>query len=130
MIDGLWGSVIKDKYLQGLSVQLWIRRGCSRLKGASNMWNGFTSAFQILVEWLAWKVGNGLHVLLGVDPIIGGPSQFKFSWELGVFLRERGFITLHHAIPATFSVSPLQAWISAEQLGLRGTLAKEWLCYL
>ena len=28
-------------------------------------------------KWLAWKVGNGRHFFVGVDPYIGGDNSYK-----------------------------------------------------
>ena len=44
--------------------------------------NGLAKALLIIDDGLAWKIGNGNKVLLGVDPRVGGAICYKFSYNL------------------------------------------------
>ena len=45
---------------------------------------------------LSWKVGDGLSIKLGIEPIIGMDSPFTLSDDLREYLSDYGLLTLHH----------------------------------
>ena len=46
---------------------------------------------------LAWKVGNGQEVLMGIDPIVGAQSPHLLPTGLKDFLEDLGITTLSQA---------------------------------
>lgn len=64
-LGGIWGEIIMDKYLKNNSVEDWCRSEGYAGRLVSNIWNSLASAFPVIKEWLAWRVGNGHKVLCG-----------------------------------------------------------------
>ena len=69
--DGLWHYVLISKYLKNLSVVAWLRGKNFNFRGVSVIWKGFLLTLPWLGRSLAWQVGNGHDVLVGIDPILG-----------------------------------------------------------
>ena len=67
-----------DKYLKKI-IEQWIRIPTKPIKGVSNIWNGLTSSFNIMGNWLAWTLGNRMSICVGLDTIIGAPENFRLS---------------------------------------------------
>jgi hypothetical protein len=54
------------------TVEDWVRNPNKQLfHNASNIWKAVNSAFQLVGNWLIWKVGKGEKVQIGLDPWIG-----------------------------------------------------------
>ena len=92
--EGLWHRAILSKYLKKLSVVSWLRGKHFGNRGVSVFWRGFLQTLPWLGRCLAWKVGNGEQVQIGIDPIIGIPDTF--SWPDGFleFLEDLDIVTL------------------------------------
>jgi len=93
-IEGLWGKIIRCKYLCHLSVEQWIRVDPKSHHGASNVWKMLVSVFPLLRQWVAWKTGHGNQVRLGEDPWVGARENYYLSLNLRNHLRERSFVCL------------------------------------
>ena len=80
----------------------------------------------LLLEWvtcqLAWKVGNGLKIKVGVDPIAGYNSQYLLSEELIEYLNDLGISYLAQAQNLDVGGSEGSNWYSAADMYLGG----EW----
>ena len=79
-----------------------------------------------MVSWLAWKVGNGLQVVLGVDTFIGGDHIYKLLEPLCDYLNNMGFNYLGHIRNLASSVPLQNYWLSANDIGFVGTWAIKW----
>ena len=123
-MDGLWHRVFTSKYLKNLSVVDWLKgkKFCSR--GVSIIWKGFLQTLPWLGRSLAWQVGNGLDVLIGIDQIIGVPSSLSLPTGLRDFLEDLDITSLTHArntLPGTHHY-----WYSAEDLCVTGDWKLAW----
>jgi hypothetical protein len=49
----------------------------------------------VISDWLAWKIGNGKAVRLGVDPMVGCHNFYKLSTNLILALKEQGVTSWH-----------------------------------
>ena len=49
-----------------------------RVSNVSFFFTGLVKALLIIANSLAWKIGNGNTVLLGVDPKVGGEICYNF----------------------------------------------------
>ena len=67
------------------------------VRGSSIFWNGFLNTLSWLGRYLAWKVGNGKDILIGIDPIIGSASHSFLPYDLRDYLLDYGIATLHQA---------------------------------
>ena len=46
---------------------------------------------------MAWQVGNGESILLGIDPIVGSHSSFSLPEELRLYLEDLNICNLSQA---------------------------------
>ena len=86
--------------------------------GASMIWNGFLNTLSWLGKFLAWHVGNGQDILVGVNPIIGTHSLSDLPLGLRDYLDDFGIVSLNHAhnsLPGLHNY-----WYSAKDLDIEG----------
>jgi len=81
-------------------------------------------------SWLSWKVGNGKQVILGTDSILGSDEIFIFSSALISILSENGFKTLEHIERPDWMNRAHSYCLTAEDLGLKGSIADEWKAHI
>ena len=70
----IWSRIIVHKYLNNRPLEDWIRGQTFSIVGTSYFWNGFIRIFEWITCQLGWKVGNGLKIKVGIDPIVGHNS--------------------------------------------------------
>ena len=77
-----------------------------------------------LGKCLAWHVGNGQDILVGIDPIIGTHSPSELASSLREYLEDLGIKTLSHAQ----NILPGQHhyWYTAEDLCIAGEWKIAW----
>ena len=63
-------------------------------RGVSSIWRGFLQSIPWLGSHLAWKVGNGVDIWIGIDPIIGVSSTHLLLEELRSYLEDLDIKTL------------------------------------
>lgn len=125
--EGLWGRVIRDKYLHGLSIIEWFRKPIKKTHDSSNVWNGLLDTFPMLNSFTGWLVGDGFQVRVGVDPLYGCSAILKpatvqalHSWDL-FFLNQA---------KNPFSSDQSNYWLMAEDIGLMGMDGLDWNAYV
>ena len=91
---GLWYQVLHFKYMKGCKVVDWLRYKHFSSRNVSVMWRGFIQALPWMGIHLAWQVGSGENVLLGIDPIVGSHSSFDFPEDLRSYLENLNICTL------------------------------------
>ena len=67
---------------------------------------------------LAWQVGNGEDIRIGIDPIIGTENLVVLPQDLREYLEDYGIVTLAQA--RNFSLGAKSYWFTAEDLDLGG----------
>lgn len=122
---GLWSDVFKAKYLKNILVLHWLCKNKVQCEG-SIFWKGLLSLLPWLKQWLAWRVGNGEHVILGRDPFLGCGGNFRLFEELINYLNLQGFHRLNHIKKVWITSSRSTYWMMALDLGLHDNLAVEW----
>jgi hypothetical protein len=123
--EGLWTSVLKKKYLKGIDLTSWIRKNESKFSVASIIWKNFMNSLPLIKIWLAWSVGSGKQVILGLDPFIGGNALCTLSGPLIKHLNNVHIFTLAQAAyPYASGNNP--CWIDTNRLRLSGEMATEW----
>ena len=91
---GFWSRIIAHKYLKNRTLEDWI---CGRIlcvNGTSYFWNGFIRIFEWITYELGWKVGNGLNIKVGIDPIVGHNLLYFLSEELRDYFTDLGITYL------------------------------------
>ena len=91
--EGLWHRVNLSKYLKMHLVVSWLRGKHFSIHGVSIFWRGFLQTLPWLGIFLAWKVGNGENVQIGIDPMI--KILHTFTWPAGFcdFLEDLDIVT-------------------------------------
>ena len=97
MKDGLWHSVLSTKYMKNKSVVASLREKKFCTWRVSIIWRGFLQTLHWLGHHLAWQVGNGSDILIGVDSIISAHSSFILPEELRSYLEDLDIRTLSQA---------------------------------
>jgi hypothetical protein len=69
----------------------WLRNPRKQRSQGSTGWNAMMDAYQLIGDWLCWKIGNGRKIRIGEDPWIGGGEAFKLSNILVEELHSKGF---------------------------------------
>jgi hypothetical protein len=64
----LWTLVVEHKYIRPDSVGDWIRRNDKSTQNCSIIWKAVVKSFHVVGDGLAWKVGKGNQVRIGMDP--------------------------------------------------------------
>jgi hypothetical protein len=64
------------------------------VKGMSNCWKALYDSVYIVIDWLAWKPGNGKDIRIGLDPLIGSHYYYKLSENLISLIHSKGIYTL------------------------------------
>ena len=98
----------------------WLRGKNFSTRGVSSIWRGFLQSIPWLGSHLAWQVGNGKDVLIGIDLVIGVPTSLSLPDGLRTFLDDLDITSLSQAC-TTLSDSQ-HYWYSAEDLCMDG----EW----
>ena len=77
---------------------------------------------------LAWQVGDGESIFLGVDPIVGLHTSFSLPENLRSYLEDLDISTLsqaHNSLPNAQSY-----WYTIDDLDLGGTYKQAWNVYI
>ena len=64
----LWTKVIMQKYITPSTLIEWIRNTEKSCRGGSIFWKAIIKSFSLIGDNLAWRVGNGASVRVGLDP--------------------------------------------------------------
>lgn len=59
------------------------------------IWEVVLKAFHVISDGLAWKIGNGTKVRIGVDPWPGSGNNHLLPIEVIQSLHNQGFFFLH-----------------------------------
>ena len=118
------------KYLKNRSLEHWIRARIFYVNGTLYFWNGFIRIFEWITCQLGWRVGNGLNIKVGVEPIAGPNSLHLLSKELRDYLNGLGISFLAQAQNLDVCDSEGPKWYSATDLLLGGDWAAQWCSYV
>ena len=77
---------------------------------------------------MAWQVGDGENILLGIDPIVGLHSSFRLPEDLRSYLEDMNICTLAQAQNSLHYAQSY--WLSAEDLDLGGSYNIIWNEYI
>ena len=75
-------------------------------------------SFNLIGDFLVWKVGNGADVHIGLDPWVGWKWQQSLPSHLIDILHSASFFFLKDFGSSTVSHLMEQGWLNAEALGL------------
>jgi hypothetical protein len=81
------------------------------------------SSFSVVGDGLAWRVGKGNHIRIGVDPWPGSGNSHILPDDLIIQLHRQGISFLSHLSDPPSTTLWNQGWRSATSLGLNGDFA-------
>ena len=80
--------------------------------------NGFIRILSWITCKLGWKVGNGLKIRLGVNPIVGLDASYILSLDLRDYLADYGISFLAQVHRQDGTSQGFNCWYSASDLDL------------
>lgn len=122
---GLWGKLIRDKYICPESIAGWLCSGKYLKQNSSVLWAGLVKLVPYIRRWLNWQVGNGYQVIIGRDCILGHPQPVLNADTIQI-LNAMGIQFLNQVFMPTADSEHGGFWLSATTLALNGRVADEW----
>jgi len=126
----LWQKVVVQKYIAPASVESWIRNPVKNKQGISVVWKAVINSFSVISNKLAWKIGNGEKIRIGVDPWQGRSSHHLMAPRIIEALEDRGITTLGQLADEQHSTIWAQGWRSARSLRLEDLLVPDFELYI
>ena len=124
--NGIWNTIITHKYIKNRPLDDWIRSRKFIVNGTSCLWNGFIRILSWITCQLGWKVGNGLKIRLGVDPIAGLDSSYLLPANLRDYLTDFGISNLAQDLNLEGYSKGFNCWYSSTDLNLGGVWDELW----
>jgi len=87
------------------------------------------SYFPLIGNGLAWKIGNGHLVHIGVDPCPGSDVSHVLPQNIITSLQEQGIFILNQVVDPLFTTIWSLGWKSTISLGLEGVEGRLWEMY-
>jgi hypothetical protein len=126
----LWTKVIRQKYIAPFSLEAWIRSQPKSLKGASVIWKAIVKDFPIIESSLAWNIGNGNRLRIGLDPWSGSDGSHSLTEQLVQSLHSKDFYYLSSLADPNRSTLWAQGWKDPFSLGLIEEESRELELYI
>lgn len=121
---GIWGKLIRFKYIKNKDFTCWMRQGAIGKKIGSKIWNSFNIVKNILLQNISWMFGSGNRIILGIDNIIGSSEIRLHTTELINHLNRKGIFVLNQMIIEWRGNIPI--WLEPIQLNLTRQYELDW----
>ena len=115
---GLWVQIAIQKYIAPLSLLDWIRVTVKKKRCMPICWKAVLWSFDLIGNFLSWKVGSGINVRIGLDPWVGCKWRHSLPMCLVDKLHAVGLFSLSDIGCLDLSLLNNQGWLSAEMIGL------------
>lgn len=102
--------MIIQKYITPVSLIDWIRHPQKYHRGGSIFWKAIIKSFNLIEDHIAWNVGDGSSVRIGLDPWPGSGHQHILPQEIRDSLADRGLFHLHQVADPGHTTFWRQAW--------------------
>ena len=116
--NDLWHQVLISKYLKNHSIVIWLRKKNFSIRKVSMIWKGFILILPWIGKYLAWQVGNGMDIQLGIDLIFGIQHCPVLPYDFRDYLKDLGISSLsqaHNILPGQHPY-----WYTVEDLNITG----------
>lgn len=84
------GEMMKEKYLGNRDIDDSLRQWQKKFKGASNVRKRLMKAYDLLGNWISWKVRWSNKLIIGKDPWIGWTRNHRLFEALCLALNKIG----------------------------------------
>ena len=129
MGKGLWHDIINTKYMKNLPLELWIRYKSFNHRGGSIFWRSTCRHFHWIQNGLAWLIGDGKSLRIGLDPYAGATEgSYRLPDHMVIFLQRRGFGRLANIRHPSGEL--LHYWLDSRDLGFTGLDGVLWDRYI
>jgi hypothetical protein len=119
-----------DKYLKSSSLVNWLRQPQHNRRAVSRLWSSLLRSLSVILRWLCWRPGDGRHITIGRDMILGLGDRARLSVELVQNLIDNQITTLAHATNFVNPVTLTEVWKTSVDLNLTGAHAAEWSTFI
>ena len=126
----LWTKVTIQKYIAPASLINWIKLPQKSHRGGSIFWKAIIKSFHLIEIHLAWNVGDGSSVRIGLDPWPGSGHQHILPQDTRDLLVDQGFIHLNQVADPRHTTIWKQAWLPGYVLGLPNQHIPLWEDYI
>ena len=126
MFFDLWHEVMIKKYINNKTMEEWFRQRRFSWSGSSNFWRALTASLSIIINWSVWKLGNGMVIRIGSDPLVGSHTYYKLSKSPILNLKALGIESLAQAGTSEVEDITFTRWKKDEPPGLVGDQKEEW----
>ena len=123
-------QIIAGKYLKDHTVDVWICSEHFPVIGTSYIWNRFIRTLSWITCQLGWRVGNVLHIRLGMDLIVGLNAPYLLSYGLRDYLYDVEITHLAHAQNLEYGTDIHEYWYIVVDLNLGGIWEEQWTDYV
>jgi hypothetical protein len=93
--SSLWSSVVEQKYIRLDTIEDWIRKPNKIHPNCSIIWKAVTKSFSVVGDDLAWRIGRGTKVWIGVDPWPGSGNSQILPNEIIENIHDNGIFFLN-----------------------------------
>ena len=69
--------MVCSKYLINMETTDWIRSPNKTYKNGSVGWKAMVLAFPLIGTWIAWEIGNGKSIRIGMDPCTREGEEYR-----------------------------------------------------
>ena len=114
---GLWVKIAIQKYFYPMTILDWIRSNVKKKKNISICWKAALWAFDLIGNFLVWKIGSGNAIRIGLDPWVGCKWRYALPIPMIERLQLAGFHFLSDIGIPGISVLMSQEWLFADSMG-------------
>jgi hypothetical protein len=128
--SSLWTRVVHQKYIVPLSILDWVRDPIKIIYGISIIWKAVIKAFELIGNGLAWRIGSGRMVWIGLDPWAGSNHGHLLNVGTRLLLARGGYIHLAQVGDPTTTNIWQQGWLTGWRLRLNDDDIIHWDMYV
>ena len=113
-----------------MEITNWIRIPNKSFKNGSIRWKSMVLAFPLIGTWIAWEIGNGKSIRIGLDPWVGAGEDYRLPQTVLNKLGEQRCYKLADAKVQIPNYTSRTRWKEANEFQLEGEEAECWQDYI
>ena len=108
----------------------WIRSPNKTFKNGSVGWKSMVLAFPLIGTWIAWEIGNGKSIRIGLEPWAGAGEDYRLPQLVLNKLGEQRCHKLTNAQVQIPDYTGRTRWKEASDFQLEGEDVEYWQYYI